>query len=227
MQHRYTGDIGDFGKLALLRALMPGRRLGVAWYLCDGKGETNNDGQHVRYLKQPERFRHLDAPVFDALARLIAARRRHVRHLEALGMLPGTRYFGEQVPAEAGERERWFARMRRHLDRCDLICTDPDNGFEAGTVHPKCITWEEVGALRRRGRALLLYHHQTRRKGGSRAEFAYLSRRLGELGVKRVNAIRLRPFSSRFYFLVDHDDALEARLRKFAATWGDERTELF
>ena len=33
MQDRYTGDIGDFAKYGLLRALEAGHRLGVAWYL--------------------------------------------------------------------------------------------------------------------------------------------------------------------------------------------------
>lgn len=33
MQNRYTGDIGDYVKYALLRALIKGHRLDVAWYL--------------------------------------------------------------------------------------------------------------------------------------------------------------------------------------------------
>ena len=51
MQDRYAGDVGDFGKLALLRALAPGRRLRVCWYRCSGAGETNDDGRHVDYLE--------------------------------------------------------------------------------------------------------------------------------------------------------------------------------
>jgi len=33
MQNRYVGDIGDLLKLGILRALSPGYRLGVAWWL--------------------------------------------------------------------------------------------------------------------------------------------------------------------------------------------------
>ena len=33
MQNRYVGDIGDYVKYGLLRALADGRQLGVAWYL--------------------------------------------------------------------------------------------------------------------------------------------------------------------------------------------------
>jgi hypothetical protein len=33
MQNRYVGDIGDYLKLGILRALSRGHRLGVAWWL--------------------------------------------------------------------------------------------------------------------------------------------------------------------------------------------------
>ena len=33
MQDRYAGDVGDFVKYGLLRAIREGKRLGIAWYL--------------------------------------------------------------------------------------------------------------------------------------------------------------------------------------------------
>ena len=33
MQDRYVGDIGDYLKLGILRALSPGYRIGIAWWL--------------------------------------------------------------------------------------------------------------------------------------------------------------------------------------------------
>jgi hypothetical protein len=57
MQNRYVGDIGDYGKYALLRhlcACATGKslRLGVIW--CLFPDETiNNDGKHISYLKDP------------------------------------------------------------------------------------------------------------------------------------------------------------------------------
>ena len=44
MQNHYVGDIGDYLKLGILRALSPGYRLGVAWWLYpdevhDGNGK--------------------------------------------------------------------------------------------------------------------------------------------------------------------------------------------
>ncbi len=47
MQNRYTGDIGDFSKLGLLRVLHAARlSIGLNWYLTPDETH-NNDGGHV------------------------------------------------------------------------------------------------------------------------------------------------------------------------------------
>jgi hypothetical protein len=110
---------------------------------------------------------------------------------------------------------------------CDLVFTDADNGFEWSSLTPKCVARDEVRALRRRGRALLLYHHSTRRKGGAAADFDHFARWAFDLGARSVEGIRLRPYSSRFYLLVDGDRALSTRLRAVAARWGADHAEHF
>ena len=46
MQNRYAGDIGDYGKLGLLRSLSrTGLRIGVNWYLTPDE-DRNGDGRH-------------------------------------------------------------------------------------------------------------------------------------------------------------------------------------
>ena len=50
MQNRYTGDIGDFGKLGMLRALQAqDLTLGVNCYLAPDE-DHNDDGKHTKYL---------------------------------------------------------------------------------------------------------------------------------------------------------------------------------
>jgi hypothetical protein len=225
MQDRYAGDVGDFGKFALLRALAPGRKLGVCWYRCSGEGETNNDGRHVAYLESGvDRFRHRDAVTFDALKRVVAGE-RSVRALEALGLLKGATYHGELVPKGA-ERAEWFVELQRAMEPCDLVFADMDNGFEWSALSPKCIAREEVRALRKRGRALLLYHHQTRRKGGAQKDYESMVEWLLDAGAARVEGVRLRPYTSRFYLLVDGAKALSGALKAFVETWGTD-AELF
>ena len=54
MQDRYTGDIGDFSKLGVLRALQnAGLSIGLNWYLTPDETH-NSDGRHVNYLDQDE-----------------------------------------------------------------------------------------------------------------------------------------------------------------------------
>ncbi len=64
MQNKYVGDIGDFVKLSMLRALAPGHKLGVAWWLFPDENH-NNDGRHIDYLRHPARWRAFDPKLFD------------------------------------------------------------------------------------------------------------------------------------------------------------------
>ena len=59
VQDRYAGDIGDFVKLGLLRAISPGYALGLAWYHVPDEGH-NDDGRHIGYIAQPETYSALD-----------------------------------------------------------------------------------------------------------------------------------------------------------------------
>ena len=50
MQNRYAGDVGDFGKLGMLRALAQSDlKVGVNWYLVPDENH-NDDGKHIGYL---------------------------------------------------------------------------------------------------------------------------------------------------------------------------------
>jgi hypothetical protein len=93
-------------------------------------------------------------------------------------------------------------------------------------LSPKSAALDELVALHRDGRSLLLYHHQSRFRGGAAAEAAHVGRRLLDSGFSSVAAVRLRPYSSRFDFLIDGSATLRARLSEFAARWGN-RAELF
>ena len=79
MQDRYFGDIGDFAKYGLLRAVTAGEpplRLAVLWYLVPDESH-NKDGRHIDYLEPtPEnlaRFRACDPELYDRLGDLVRA----------------------------------------------------------------------------------------------------------------------------------------------------------
>src|SRR5580658_1058799 len=97
MQNRYVGDIGDYLKLGILRALSPGHLLGVAWWLFPGTGD-NNDGKHIGYLSRPDLWRHCDPKLFDALGEIVSSGQRDVQALEASNILAGTIFASDVIP---------------------------------------------------------------------------------------------------------------------------------
>jgi len=125
MQDRYTGDIGDYVKYGLLRALADGRRLGVAWYLFADAGH-NDDGRHVDYLHDHGQWRGHDPALFDVLKRIVGDDRRNVAAVEQSGILGATKFSGEILsapeltPAQRHDwRGWWFKDVQTSLQECD------------------------------------------------------------------------------------------------------------
>lgn len=231
MQNRYTGDIGDYVKLAIVRALMPGRRLGVGWWLYPDESH-NRDGRHTGYLGQAEAWRALDPQAFEHLQAIVAAGQRQVAALQNDELLPGAIYFREPVPTGGATSERraarlaWAARQVAALEPCDLVFLDPDNGletkaFDLGAARAgKSVALTELRALKRPGRAILVYHHQTRMRGGHELELEHWGERLRAAGFGQVDALRSSAFSARAFFLLDGSPELRARAAALSARWG-------
>ena len=218
-------------KLAILRALMPGRRLGVAWWLYPNEMH-NADGRHVGYLQRPGEWRGFDPELFDGLANIVAQGRRRVQDLQEASLLADANYADEVIPTAGTPADRragrvaWFSRCQEALVDCDLVFADPDNGLETAGFSPgamvggKCIAVAEVKRLAAPGRTLIIYHHHTRRKGGHLAELEHWAERLRAAGFSTVDSIRSRPFSARAFFILNAPQPLRHRARQFAVGWG-------
>lgn len=231
MQNRYVGDIGDYVKLALLRALSGEHRLGVAWWLV--QDETHNkDGRHIKYLENHAQWRHLDPPLFDGLRDIVRTGGRTVEALEASCLLPvDTEYNRIPVPCplmwtqRALAREHWFQELLVTMNRSNLIFLDPDNGIEAQRYRVtkkganKSVRMDEIQRLIQPGRILILYHHQTRLRGGHISELSHHARRLRDFGATNVDALRASPFSARAFFIVDGDQQLKSKAAAFSQRW--------
>jgi hypothetical protein len=233
MQNQYVGDVGDFVKLAILRALAPGHRLGVVWYLVPNEAHKS-DGRHVSYLKKSE-WRRLDPEVFDGLGTIVENGERSVLALERLNLLPGCQFVSDQLPLPKAFIERPIARARWletavHAVRdCNLVFLDPDNGLQPERFRPasgkaiKSASFADLNRFRRPDRTLIVYHHHTRRVGGHATEIGYNADRLRAHGFRRVDALRARPYSPRAFFLLDAPDEVRRRASAFARKWGDDR----
>jgi hypothetical protein len=233
MQNRYVADIGDYVKLAILRALAPGRRLGVVWWLFADE-DHNADGGHREYLDRRNEWKHLDPDLFDALFKIEHEKAHDVRAIENSSVLPEAVFVSDPIPCEArpyslrpGERKKWIEATKETVKDCNLVFLDPDNGIASPRQKltqqraGKCVTIDEIKALQGCGRAMVIYHHQTRLKGGHHFEIRNLFARLRESGVSVSGALRATPWSPRVFFILNGDRELLDGAKNFADRWGE------
>lgn len=223
LQDRYAGDVGDFVKLGLLRAISSGRRLGVAWYRFPDE-DYNGDGRHIDYLERQD-LRRLDPDLFDHLCAITLAERSIA---SLLPLLPGVVSADESlgigevaIRQRRSWREQWFARAQAALTDCQIVFADPDNGVvddddrRKGRVKfGKQIPLSEVAALAK-GRCAVIYHHNTRRAGGHTAEVDHW---LSRFQVPAM-AVRANAYSCRTFFILNPDREISERARQFCEGW--------
>jgi len=181
MQDQYTGDIGDFGKYGLLRAICAetGLRLGVVWYLSAADKPT--DGRLVEYLGPPHRplFRDCDPRLYDALGEVVRDSRRSVATIRERGILPrGTVFFEKLLTfndlpgigvqareARLARRQAWLTEAHEATRDCDLVFVDPDNGLEVQSAKshsrkgPKYVFFSELEGYVDRHQSVIVYQH--------------------------------------------------------------------
>ena len=86
MQNRYAGDVGDFGKLGLLRGLTSSQLdIGVNWYLTPDENH-NADGKHIGYITDT-RYKGCDDSLRNSLEKIVEGE-RSVSSLEAMDLVP-------------------------------------------------------------------------------------------------------------------------------------------
>jgi hypothetical protein len=234
MQDRYAGDIGDYGKFGLLRILAENRRLGVAWYQYPNEVKTG-DGKHTNYLDDAAKWRGSDPKLFDALRSIVFGGKRNLLSLQESFLIKDAAFSSNTLKSDEAKfsareswRKSWFERVISDLNECDVVFADPDNGlcedsrYRYGTVkHWKRIPLAEVHALAK-DRTAVIYHHNTRRKGGNEKEIADWIDRIG----KNTFAVRWRAYSGRTFFVVNPRTGMRDQAKQFVRNFG-EKAEFF
>ncbi|MHB0964453.1 MAG: hypothetical protein ACYC5V_14735 [Gemmatimonadaceae bacterium] len=226
MKDQYFGDINDYRKYGLLRALRVGTgiRLGVWWMLTPDDGRT--DGRFVAYLQAADLWRPFDPPLFDALAAAVPVRRR-VAAIEESGLLGDALFASAIVPDSLHERTASFAEARNHLRTADLVFVDPDNGVEVPSCAPgrkgssKYVRHKELAEIFASEKSILVYQHFRREE-----RLAFIAEMAATLrsttGARSIVAFRT---SHVAFFLITHP-VHEAQLRdaatRVAAAWGGQ-----
>ena len=229
LQNRYVGDVGDFGKYGLLRALCrpesaegPALKLGVVWYLTPDETH-NNDGGHIGYLnptpKNIKAFRRCDPELYDMLGAIVRSGDRQVSAISDRRVLPEETVYFDRVLDISAERfyrnpaarilarEQWCQDAVQATKDCDVLFVDPDNGIGSSSqAHSrrgaKHVLLRELGQYFGQGKTLVIYHHLNRLTSAE----AQVTHRLEELQKKMsptatAMAIRYRRGSSRVFFL--------------------------
>ena len=241
MQDRYVGDIGDFGKYGLLRALTgagqtPSLGLGVVWYLYPDECH-NDDGKFTGYLcenpRNRSRFRACDPDLYDALHHLVCEGQQNVAAVRRRNILPFTTTYYEhplsyppRMPRSERQiiRDSWLEGALQTTIDSDLVFVDPDNGISQTASPwrkkgPKHVFMDDLLRFYQRGQSLVIYHHLSRR-GTAEDQINCLAELLKQgLGLTRSPwALRYRRGSARAYFIAaqeNHEAYIESRLKPF------------
>ena len=256
MQNRYVGDIGDFGKYGLLRALSGfgdaltadrQLRLGVAWYLYPDESH-NADGKYTGYLNPTlsnrTRFRACDPQLYDALKHLVDEEMRLVDAVRQCEILPDNTVFYEPSlsyparmsrPARQSARDNWLVGALDATVGTDLVFADPDNGISVTADPlrkngPKYVFIDDLIRFTQRGQSPVIYHHLGR-QGTAEQQISrlaeYLRLNLNLPGPPQ--ALWYHRGTARAYFIVaqpQHEPIIMKNLSEFLSSPWREHFQL-
>jgi len=232
MQDRYAGDVGDFGKIGMLRCIEKlGIKVGVNWYLV-GDESHNNDGKHIGYQKD-KKFLGCDDDLLCGLSNMIEKGKRSVAELEKLNLLSTGKYYHKRLieseVRDKNNRIKWHQNALDAMQGCDLVFLDPDNGMipkSIGGGSRKSIKYvfpEEIIDYYKAGHSVVFYSHRTREQLN-----VYLKRfdklfEAEELNTATIRGISYKRGTIRDYFFVlreEHVDAIDNSIAEmFDGKW--------
>ena len=218
MQDIYAFDVGDYGKLGLLRQLTKGTNLtlGVLWYKTTA-GTSGADGKHVTYLSD-DRYSAPDPELWRAMGERFRTGERRIERLEPL--LPAETLFHREPVPPNGLRDAWFQKAATVVQNADLVFCDPDNGVHARHRRRSVrhIALAEVRSLAKRGHSLVLYHHLDRSEQHAAQVTRMLTtfdRELSTFGL--AFGAQFKRGSSRVFFVLaqpKHADSIRAAMKR-------------
>ena len=224
MQDCYAGDIGDYGKFALLRELHEqGLSIGVNWYKTDAvTSKKQEDGRFCI----PDYLAVYDMGLSSSLRKVFHSQNgseRSIKALENEKLIDGALYFSDSVPVE--HRDEWHQHALSKLSGADLVFLDPDNGMVVLTAErnnqkqKKYVLDAELNDYLSQGHSVLIYQHRSRVN-----EAVYIDRmkqRFMNLSqkVKRsdIQVITFPRYSVRDYFAISVSENHHLKIKKAIA----------
>jgi hypothetical protein len=183
LKNQYFGDINDYRKYGLIRALQVEAQLKVlvAWMLTPN--DQRRDGKLRSYLREPDQWLRFDPELYRGLTSLLnIGVTPRVDLIEKSSLLGTADYFSEIVPDATVHREAWAGRLLKAASESEFVFLDPDNGLEVPSRplgrkgSSKYAYWPEVAAIWEAGASVLIYQHFRREKRET-----FVPRMVGEL----------------------------------------------
>ena len=173
MKNQYFGDIHDYRKYGLLRAILCATELslGVCWLLTDD--DETGQGEDRDYLQTPECWSRFDSELYESLSQLGNSDiPRTVLNAESCNLLPGASYYRDKVPGNREQRPSYLDKALKQLSDTDLLFFDPDNGIEVPSTpygqkdSSKFVYWCEIEKAYNSKHSLIIYQHFPRKPHG-------------------------------------------------------------
>ena len=172
MQDSYVGNIADFAKYGLLRALTgiepkgEPLSLGVVWYY-NGPGKRGHDRMWA-YLREPDKYQTCDEDLFKRLRVFTNTEKRCIRKVMDLGILGDAAHFCDDV--SRGPRADWLDRALERTEESRIVFLDPDKGLappsQQGRNSPRHAYLHEVKPFVKRRQTAVMYQSYWRREKG-------------------------------------------------------------
>lgn len=188
VKNQYVGDINDFLKYSLLRALheTSEKRLLVCWMLT--ADDDRGDGRLTGYLSAPDIYRAIDPELFDALKRIVGEGRRSIDAVEAAQLVPDAAHHRALLTDDAVARDAYFAELRGKAASHRVLFFDPDNGLDVPSVRKgqrgssRYLYMSELGSLRPLDCSVVVYQHfpRVKREDFVRSQLGRLNAALGD-----------------------------------------------
>ena len=224
MRDQFVGDIGDFAKYGLLRALVrngAARRLGVVWYANEDDPGSGHGGQ-ISYLGEGnEAYRQCDPDLHGSLQLMVQSGLRRMSAVEESGILGADiPYWSGLTPTSYSQRLDWIVDALNRVKGCDLVFLDPDNGIrledvpDRGPVSSEHAYKNELLAFSGAAGVAVAYHTPSRHQKGVTHERQIEEIRHGLSGAGGhdgvVYAARWRRHGARTFLIICNQGSAEA-----------------
>jgi hypothetical protein len=205
---QYVGDIGDFGKVLLLKHLSSlGFKIGVNWVLT--KNDETNAGEHRNYVDYSgvDCLCCSDKGLLEGIVPLARTKKpeRRIGDLKSLihefskDTVFYSEYFDEDVARSDRDNEAFDLLSP---EKANLVFFDPDNGIstEYGTSSYH-VYRSDLKRYWDRGQSLLIYHHLAKRESHPKAIKELKEQLQKLLRTHDVKSYHFRRGTARVYLL--------------------------